>query len=374
MKDARLIKLADTLVNYSTAVKPGEKVLVETKGHDTLELSREIITQVARAGGLPFWFHNDEEVERRWILNATEEQIKEYGKMHLRMMKDMVCYIAVRGSNNSYTLADIPSERMGWFKKHYYKPVHLEQRVKRTRWVVLRYPNAAMAQLAETSREAFEDFYFNVCNVDYPKMSKAQDVLADVMRKTDRVHIKGPGTDLQFSIKGIPPVKCDGHRNIPDGEVYTAPVRDSINGEITYNVPSIYESALFNGIHFVFKNGKIVKATCSGDNAKLNKILDTDPGARYVGEFSFGLNPNVNKPMKDTLFDEKIFGSIHLTPGQCYDEAPNGNRSAVHWDLVLIQTQEYGGGEIHLDGKLARKDGIFVHPALKDKLSAKALR
>jgi aminopeptidase len=374
MKDARLIKLADTLVNYSTAVKPGEKVLVETKGHDTLELSREIITQVARAGGLPFWFHNDEEVERRWILNATEEQIKEYGKMHLRMMKDMVCYIAVRGSNNSYTLADVPSERMGWFKKHYYKPVHLEQRVKRTRWVVLRYPNAAMAQLAETSREAFEDFYFNVCNVDYPKMSKAQDVLADVMRKTDRVHIKGPGTDLQFSIKGIPPVKCDGHRNIPDGEVYTAPVRDSINGEITYNVPSIYESALFNGIHFVFKKGRIVKATCSGDNAKLNKILDTDPGARYVGEFSFGLNPNVNKPMKDTLFDEKIFGSIHLTPGQCYDEAPNGNRSAVHWDLVLIQTQEYGGGEIHLDGKLARKDGIFVHPALKDKLSAKALR
>ena len=374
MKDARLIRLADTLVNYSTAVKPGDKVLIETKGNDTLALTREIVSQVAKAGGLPFWYHNDEETERRWILGASEQQIKDFGKMHLKMMKDMTCYIAVRGSNNSYTLADVPAQRMGWYKKHFYKPVHLEQRVKRTRWVVLRYPNFAMAQLAETSRESFEDYYFNVCNVDYRKMSKAQDVLARVMNKTDRVHIKGPGTDLRFSIKSIPSVKCDGTRNIPDGEVYTAPVKNSINGEITYNVPSLYESTLFNDVHFVFKDGKIIHADCSGDNAKLNKILDTDPGARYIGEFSFGINPNINHPMKDTLFDEKIFGSIHLTPGQCYDEAPNGNQSAVHWDLVLIQTKAYGGGEIWLDGKLARKNGIFTLPALKDKLSAKALR
>ncbi len=205
-------------------------------------------------------------------------------------------------------------------------------------------------------------------------MDKAQDVLADLMRQTDRVHIKGPGTDLKFSIKGIPPIKCAGRRNIPDGEVFTAPVRDSINGEITYNSPKIYESTLYNRVHLVFKNGKIIKADCAGDNAKLNKIFDTDPGARYVGEFSFGLNPNINAPMKDILFDEKIFGSIHLTPGQCYDEAPNGNKSAIHWDLVLIQTKEFGGGEIYLDGELIRKDGVFVHRKLKDKLSAKSLR
>jgi aminopeptidase len=374
MKDARLVTLADTLVNYSTAVQPGEKVLVEGKGDHTHELVKEIVTKITEAGGLPFYYYNEEEVERRFIQSATEAQHKAYGQMHLKMMKDMACYISVRGSNNSFTLGDLPREKRTMYQKYYYKPVHLEQRVKRTRWVVLRYPNYAMAQLAETSREAFEDYYFSVCNVDYPKMDRAEEALVEVMRKTDQVHIVGPGTDLKFSIKGIPPVKCCGHRNIPDGEVYTAPVRNSINGEITYNAPSLYESALYNKIHFVFKDGKIVKADCYGDNVKLNKILDTDPGARYIGEFSFGINPNINAPMKDILFDEKIFGSIHLTPGQCYDEAPNGNKSSVHWDLVLIQTKEFGGGEIYLDGKLARKDGIFVHPALKDKLSAKALR
>ncbi|MBI3871493.1 MAG: aminopeptidase [candidate division Zixibacteria bacterium] len=374
MKDPRLIKLADTLVNYSTAVQPGEQVLVESKGEATFNLTREIVTAVANAGGLPFWYHNEEETERRWVMNASEPQLEAYGKMHLKMMKDMACYIAVRGSNNSFTMADLPEDRRRAYQKFYYKPVHLEQRVKRTRWVVLRYPNFAMAQLAETSREAFEDYYFNVCNVDYPRMDKAQDALADLMKRTDSVHIKGPGTDLRFSIKGIPPVKCAGKRNIPDGEVFTAPIRDSINGEITYNTPSLYESALFERVHLVFQKGKIVRADCAGDSARLNKIFDTDPGARYVGEFSFGLNPNITKPMKDILFDEKIFGSIHLTPGQCYDEAPNGNKSAVHWDMVLIQTKEYGGGEIHLDGQLVRKDGLFVHPALKDKLSAKNLR
>jgi aminopeptidase len=209
--------------------------------------------------------------------------------------------------------------------------------------------------------------------VDYGKMSKAMDPLASLMAKTDRVRIVGPGTDLAFSIKGIPPIKCDGHRNIPDGEVYTAPVRNSIDGEITYNTPSIYESAVYDKIHLVFKNGKIIRADCAGDGTQLNKIFDTDPGARYVGEFSFGINPNIRKPMKDTLFDEKIFGSIHLTPGQCYDEAPNGNKSAIHWDLVLIQTKEFGGGQIYFDDQLIRHDGLFVHPALKDKLSAKAL-
>ena len=374
MKDPRWTKLADTLVNYSCAVKPGEKVMVESKGDATVDLTKEVVAEVAKAGGIPFWFHNDEEVERRWVMHASEEQMKAFGRMHLKLMKDMACYISVRGANNAFTLGDVPEQQRQWYKKHFYKPVHLEERVKRTRWVVLRYPNFAMAQLAETSREAFEDFYFSVCNVDYRKMSKAMDPLVALMNKTDRVHIVGPGTDLEFSIKNIPAVKCHGDRNIPDGEVYTAPVRNSINGEITYNTPSMYESVVYNNIHFVFKNGKIVHADCDGDSAKLNQILDIDAGARYVGEFAFGINPNVRTPMKDTLFDEKIFGSIHLTPGQCYDEAPNGNKSAIHWDLVLIQTKEYGGGEVYLDGKLIRKNGIFVHPALKDKLSAKALR
>lgn len=231
-----------------------------------------------------------------------------------------------------------------------------------------------MAQLAQTSQESFEDFYYNVCCANYAKMSKAQDKLFDLMAATNKVHIKGPGTDLTLSLKDIPCVKCDGTRNIPDGEVYTAPVRDSINGTITYNTPSLYQGAVFDNVSFTFENGKIIKATAGRLTDKLNKILDTDEGARYVGEFAIGVNPFILHPMKDTLFDEKIAGSFHLTPGQCYDEAPNGNKSSIHWDLVLIQRKDYGGGEIWFDDKLIRKDGIFVDSDMERSFSKDNLK
>ena len=229
---------------------------------------------------------------------------------------------------------------------------------------MLRYPNPSMAQLAGSSQEAFEDFYFNVCTLDYKKMSDAMDPLVDLMNRTDRVHIKGPGTDLTFSIKGIPAVKCDGLRNIPDGEVYTAPVRESMNGVISYNTFSEEQGFTFENIKFEVKDGKIIHATAN-DTDRINALLDTDEGARYFGEFAIGVNPYVLSPMKDTLFDEKICGSFHLTPGKCYEDAFNGNHSAVHWDLVMIQRPEYGGGEIYFDNVLIRKDGIFVTDELK---------
>jgi aminopeptidase len=231
--------------------------------------------------------------------------------------------------------------------------------VNNTKWCVMRYPNESFAQLAGMSTDDFEDFYFNVCNLDYSKMSKAMDNLIELMEKTDKVRIVGPGTDLTFSIKGIPAIKCDGKMNIPDGEVFTAPVRDSVNGVITFNTPAVSEGFTYEDIRFEFKDGKIIGAT-SNDTDRINKKLNTDEGARYIGEFAIGVNPYILKPMKDTLFDEKIMGSIHLTPGRCYDEASNGNKSAIHWDLVLIQTKEYGGGEIYFDDVLVRKDGLFV--------------
>lgn len=220
-----------------------------------------------------------------------------------------------------------------------------------------------MAQLANTSTEAFEDFYFDVCNLDYSKMDRAQDPLAELMRNTDKVRIVGPGTDLSFSIKNIGAEKCSGQKNIPDGEVYTAPVRDSVNGTIAYNTPTLYNGVTFENIKFRFENGKIVEATGS-DTKRLNEILDADEGARYIGEFAIGFNPYILTPMKDILFDEKIAGSLHFTPGQAYDVTDNGNRSSIHWDLVLIQRPEYGGGEIYFDDRLIRKDGIFVIPEL----------
>ncbi len=373
MIDSRNDKLADILVDYSCAVKKGELVYIEIKGVPTLELGKAVIRKVTEAGGVPFWFYNDESLIRQFLLKNNEAQIKKFAAFHLAMMKKTDAYIGIRGSNNPFDLNDVPARKMEAFKKLFYKPVHLEQRVKRTKWVVLRFPNDAMAQLAQQPQEVFEKFYYDVCCIDYRKMSKAMNPLIALMKRTDKVHIKSKGTDLTFSIKGIPPVKCDGHRNIPDGEVYTAPVRNSINGVIQYNTPSLYEGTVFEGIRFEFKNGKIVKATAGNDEKKLNRILDTDTGARYIGEFAIGVNPMVKEPMKDTLFDEKIDGSFHLTPGQCYDEAPNGNKSAIHWDLVLIQRPDYGGGEIWFDNKLIRKDGKFVIPSLKGKFTKKAL-
>lgn len=373
MKDKRNEILARQLIDYSTELQKGEVLYLEIKGKETLELGKEIIRLATEKGAVPFWYYNDESLGRHWIKNANDDQFRKQAELHLELMKRADAYIGLRGSDNPFDLADIPSSQTEKMNRLFYKPVHLEERVKRTRWVVLRYPNNAMAQLAETSQENFEDFYYRVCCADYAKMSQAQDKLFALMDATDKVRLVSPGTDLTFSLKGIDVVKCDGKRNIPDGEVYTAPVRDSINGTISYNTPSLYQGNVYNNISFTFENGKIVKASCSGDSKRLNKILDTDPGARYVGEFAIGVNPFILHPMKDTLFDEKIAGSFHLTPGQCYDEAPNGNNSAIHWDLVLIQRPDYGGGEIWFDDKLIRKDGVFTDEQMEKSFSAENL-
>lgn len=374
MKDKRNETLAKLLVNYSVTLKPGETIMVEVKGKETLELAKEIIREVTRVGGVPFWYYSDESIQRQWISGATESQFAAFGKLHLKLMKECDAYLGLRGSDNPFDLADVDPKQMKLNQLLYYRPVHLEERVKRTKWCVLRFPNNAMAQLAETSQENFEKFYYDVCCLDYGKMSKAMDPLVELMDKADMVHITSPGTDLTFSIKGIPVIKCDGMRNIPDGEVFTAPVKESVNGHITFNTPSLHDGYTYKGIRLTFKNGKIVDATCEAGKDKLNEVFDTDKGARYVGEFSLGVNPFILHPMKDTLFDEKIAGSFHFTPGASYDEAPNGNHSAVHWDLVQIQRKDYGGGEIYFDGKLIRKNGIFTDGKLEKAFSAAALK
>ena len=374
MKDKRNTTLARQLIEYSIELKRGETLYLEVKGKETLELGKEIIRLATEKGATTFWYYNDESLIRQFLKSAQVDQFKKLTELHMALMKQTDAYIGLRGSDNSFDLADIDQEQIDRMNTLFYKPVHLEQRVKHTKWVVLRYPNNSMAQLAQTSQEAFEDFYYDVCCADYARMSHAQDRLKSLMEATDRVHIKSPGTDLTFSIKDIPVMKCDGHRNIPDGEVYTAPVRDSINGTITYNTPSLYQGVLYNGISLTFKDGRIIGATADANADKLNKILDSDEGARYVGEFAIGVNPFILHPMKDTLFDEKIAGSFHFTPGQCYDEAPNGNQSSIHWDLVLIQRTDYGGGEIWFDDELIRKDGVFTDEELERAFSAENLK
>ncbi len=325
-----------------------------------------LIEAAYQAGGLPFVKLNNAEVNRSLLMQAEAEQLALAAKYDAGLMQEMDAYIGFRSDKNSSELSDVPPEKQQLYQMHYSQPVHGKIRVPHTKWVVLRYPSPAMAQMAEMSTAAFEDFYFRVCNLDYAKLSKAMDALVDLMDRTDQVRIVGPGTDLTFSIKGIPTIKCDGRLNIPDGEVFTAPVRDSVNGMLTYNTPALYQGTTFTNVRFEFENGKIVKATADSHVERLNSILDTDEGARYIGEFAIGVNPFILKPMKDTLFDEKIAGSFHFTPGSCYDEAPNGNDSSVHWDLVNIQRADFGGGEMHFDGVLIRKDGLFVLDELKD--------
>ncbi len=359
MLDPRNRKLAHQLVHYSTAVKPGQVVYVEMKGIESMELGREIVREASIVGAIPFWYYNDELLSRPFVLAASEEQFQQWGQFHRKIMEMSDVYIAIRGSTNPFDLSDVPAEQMKAYNMAYWNQVHA-LRVQEKTWCVLRYPVPSMAVAAQMPTDALTDFYFDVCTLDYARMSKAMDPLVEMLAATDKVHIKGPDTDLSFSIKGLPPVKCDGHRNIPDGEVYTAPVRDSVNGTITYNAPSMYQSKVFKGIRLSFEKGRIVQASCDGDSEHLNRILDTDEGARFVGEFALGVNPYITKPLLDTLFDEKIAGSFHFTPGNAYEKCDNGNRSAIHWDLVSIQTPQWGGGEIWFDDLLVRKEGLFV--------------
>jgi aminopeptidase len=361
MHDERFDKLAKLLVEYSIRLKRNETVLIEAFDIPD-EMTVALVRAVRNAGGVPFAQVYHARVNRALALQASDRQLNVMANHELTRMKKMDAYIAVRGSHNITELADVPPDKMQLIGKKM-RPVQ-DQRVKRTKWVVLRWPTPSMAQLAGMSTEAFEDFYFDVCTLNYRKLQPGMKALKRLMEKTNRVEIKAPGTDLTFSIKGIPAIICGGDRNIPDGEVFTAPIKDSVEGQVTFNAPSIYQGTAFDGVRLKFKRGKIIDAS-SNETKKLNKILDSDAGARYIGEFSLGFNPRVFQPMRDILFDEKIAGSFHFTPGQAYEEADNGNRSQVHWDLVSIQRPDYGGGEIHFDGKLIRKNGEFLPKQLR---------
>lgn len=363
MVDERIKTLAKNLVNYSVKLKEKENILIDLSGEDCYGLGNEIIKEVYKVGGNPFVKIEDANMKCTLIKGANKEMLDMMRKHDLEQMENMDAYIAVRASNNISNLVNVPKDKMLMYETVYMDDV-LNERVDNTKWVILRYPNDSMAQLAGMNTEEFEDFYFNVCNLDYSKMDKAMDNLKALMEKTDRVHIVGPGTDLSFSIKGMGGIKCAGEMNIPDGEVYSAPIRDSVNGKISYNALSTYRNFTFTDVVLEFKDGKIINATAN-NTEKINEIFDTDEGARYIGEFALGVNPYVTKPMNDILFDEKIAGSFHFTPGRAYKDMDNGNVSAIHWDLVCIQTPECGGGEIYFDDVLIRKDGKFVLPELE---------
>ena len=366
MPDPRWETLADILIGHSTRLVKGETLLVECFDLDDLALPRLLVQKAARLGAFPLVELKDTRVVRDLIRHGSEAQMRAWGEFERRRMERVQAYIALRGSRNINEMADVAGEKMALYNAHYLKPVHFDCRIKQTRWCVLRIPGPGMAQQAGMSTEGFESFYFDVCNLDYPRLARALRPLVDRMNAAREVHITGPDTDLRFSIEGIPVIPCAGEMNIPDGEVFTAPVRDSVQGHVRFNTPTIYQGSSFDSVRLEFRDGRIVGADCAaGDVNKLRRIFETDEGASFVGEWSIGCNPRILHPMRDILFDEKIAGSFHLTPGNAYDEADNGNRSKIHWDLVQIQRSDYGGGTIAFDGQPIRVDGRFVAPELQ---------
>jgi aminopeptidase len=361
MMDPRYTKLARLLVEYSTEVKKGDRVLVEAMDVPD-EFTVELLRTIRRAGATPLVEVRHSRIQREVLLGTNGKHASLVRDVEMFRIKKVQAYIALRGTANATETSDVPTDRISLYSRTL-RPV-LDYRVNKTRWVVLRWPTPSMAQAAGMSTEAFEKLFFDVCTMDYRRMARAMAPLEKRMRQADRVHVKGPGTDLAFSIKGIGAKMCKGDRNIPDGEVFSCPVKDSINGHIRFNTPTLYAGTRFENVQLEFKDGKVVKAA-SNNTKRLNEILNTDAGARYTGEFSLGFNPYILNPMCDILFDEKISGSLHLTPGQAYEDCDNGNRSAVHWDMVLIQRPEWGGGEIWFDGELIRKNGRFVPKDLR---------
>lgn len=364
MHDPRYDRLAHVLVHHATRIQTDDIVLIE--GFDVPDdMLLTLIRAVRDAGGMPLVSIKHQRIQRELIRAGDAKAMETIGAYEAHRMKQVQAYIALRGSHNTMEMSDVSPEAMRLYEQHWVKPVHFDIRVPDTRWVVLRWPLPSMAQQANMSTEAFEDFYFDVCTMDYERMAKAIVPLKELMDRTDVVRITGPDTDLTFSVKEIPAIACSGEFNIPDGECFTAPVRDSVNGVIRFNTPTLYRGITFTDVCLRFEKGKIVEASAN-HTARLNEILDADEGGRYIGEFAIGFNPYITSPMLDILFDEKIAGSFHFTPGQAYEEADNGNRSSVHWDMVMIQTPDYGGGEIAFDGTVIRKDGRFVLSELEE--------
>ena len=361
MSDSRYDSLARVLTGHSTKLKAGERVLIDVA--DTPEEFVIALIRAARAvKAEPFVIMHSGRISRELALGVTGPQAATMAEIDLARLQKMQAYIAVRGSQNISEMSDVPQAKMALLSEKL-RPA-LDYRINKTRWVVLRWPTPSMAQQAQMSTEAFAEFFFRVCTLDYGAMIPGMKALKALMDRTDKVHIKGPGTDLRFSIKRIGSVICGGEHNIPDGEVFSCPVKHSVEGHVTFNAPTSARGIAFDNVRLEFSKGKIIKATSNNTKA-LNEILDTDAGSRFIGEFSLGFNPHILHPMRDILFDEKIAGSFHFTPGQAYAVAGNGNKSAVHWDMVCIQRKDYGGGEVWFDGKLIRKDGLFLPPALR---------
>lgn len=353
--------LAHNLINNSVKLQANEKVLIEYSNVDD-DFLLALQNEAFKVNAMPFFKNVNIELKRVMLERGNKNMFKLLAEIDEKLYSNMNAIILIRGEQNVYDLAYVSSNKLKEFDEFYNNPIHMKIRLKK-KWVLLRYPTPSFAQSSNMPTRDFREYFFKVCNLDYNKLSKAMNGLKALMEKTDKVKIVSPNTNLTFSILGNPAIKCCGQCNIPDGEIYTAPVKNSINGTINFNIPAMYGGVKHENICLTFKNGKVISATGS-HTKELNEIINTDSGSCYVGEFAFGVNPYVSYSLNDILFDEKMLGSIHMALGNAYDDCFNGNSSIIHWDLILNQTKEFGGGQIYFDDVKIRENGMFILPEL----------
>ena len=355
MIDSRWQQLADILVNYSTAVKKGDRVLITMMETDTFPLTRAVYEAAVRAGGLPYVEFQSAYLERDLMKHGSKEQVDWICEMQSHGMEWADVYIGLRGARNPNEFIDIDAKTLSAHKK---SMGHISAlRNDCTRWVLMRVPNESFAQQASTSLDSMMAFFFNATLRDWKAEATRWQEINRVFQAGETVRITGYKTDITFSTKGRIYEVADGHKNMPDGEIFTAPVDDSAEGQIYFEFPGVYMGQLVHGITLQLSKGVVVHASAEQNEELLTQLLDMDEGSRRLGEFGVGVNFGIDRFSYDILYDEKIGGTIHLALGRAYAECNGINQSALHWDIIKDLRQE---GEIFLDGNKVFEKGHFL--------------
>jgi aminopeptidase len=355
MFDQRWSQLGEILVTYSTRTRAGDRLLITMMELETFPLTLAVYEHAVRAGAFPQVQFASAYFERVLLTHGTADLIARVPDLEHSGMEWADAYVGLRGARNPHELAGIPTERLAAHKRAL--GVVSALRNEQTRWVLVRVPNESFAQAAGMSLETATDFFFNAALLDWEEESRRYRRIRDLFQAAARVRIVGPGTDLAFSTAGRTYAVGDGHINVPDGEVYTAPVDDSAEGVIAFEYPGIYAGRSIEGIRLELRAGEVVAATAESGEEFLQQILALDEGARRIGEFGVGVNDSIDRFVGDILFDEKIGGTIHLALGRAYAECGGTNQSALHWDLVKDLRPE---GAIELDGRRVFENGRFL--------------
>ena len=354
MVDTETAKTAKIIVEHSAKIKKGDYVQI-IADYDAKDIVLELYRLALLKGAYPKPHISLPGISYTYYKYATEKQLRHFPKVAMYEMKNSDVVIMIGATRNTKELANIDPKRVA-ARQRVIEPI-FRHRTEKTRWVIFYYPTPALAQEAGMSFQEFEEFTFRATNVDYGAMERQQEKLKKLLDDGNTVRIVAKNTDLKFSIKGRKGIKCCGQYNLPDGEVFTSPVENTAEGHIEFSYPALYQGREVEGIRLEFRKGKAVKATASKNQAFLRKVLETDKGAKYIGEFGIGTNYKLNRFVKNILFDEKLGGTIHLAMGMAYKEAGGRNKSAIHWDILADMKR---GGRLYIDGKLIQKNGKFL--------------